>query len=84
MFGCFNWAKTFTYEEQKSCIDCIYYFWLKTHVMQLKNLMHATWQHKNNFGETHCRKKVNSELFSKTANNKLQPPMDLCILVTLT
>lgn len=52
--------------------------------MQLKNLVHTAWQHKNNFGETHCRKKANSELFSKTANNKLQSPMDLCILVTLT
>lgn len=82
--GVLTGPKPLPMKRKKNSIDCIYSFWLKTHVMQLKNLVHAAWQHKNNFGETHCRKKANSELFSKAANNKLQSPMDLCILVTLT
>lgn len=85
MFGCFNRAKTFTYEEKKKFHWLHLLFLVKNPCNAiLKNLVHAAWQHKNNFGETHCRKKANSELFSKTANNKLQSPMDLCILVTLT
>ena len=45
MFGCFNWAKTFTYEEQKGCIGNMYwYFWFKTIAVQLKKLVNSNRQ----------------------------------------